>query len=153
MLSFEAQAKELIDYLRDERPAFAADIDNGETLMSAHDGHFVAWDEIISACGGGCYGESPLELIAEIINQREALRDEMKAIALVLGRSKTDGESDCDWHAMSDDVEDLVSRNENLEIEHDVMFCRLRDANGQYTPDEVSKLIDAEIKARSAESV
>lgn len=83
----------------------------------------------------------------------ESLRDEMKSIALALGRSKTDGESDCDWHAMADEVEDLVSRNENLEIEHDVMFCRIRDANGQYTPEEVSKLIDAEIKARSAESV
>ncbi|OHD24180.1 MAG: hypothetical protein A2Y38_24825 [Spirochaetes bacterium GWB1_59_5] len=83
----------------------------------------------------------------------EPLRYEMKAIALALGRSKTDGESDCDWHAMADEVEDLVSRNENLEIEHDVMFCRLRDANGQYTPEEVSGFIDAEIKAKLAESV
>jgi regulator of replication initiation timing len=55
--------------------------------------------------------------------------------------------------SLQEQVEDLQSENENLQIEHGVMFCRLRDANGQYTPDEVSKLIDAEIKAKSAESV
>ena len=51
------------------------------------------------------------------------------------------------------EVEDLKSENETLQIEHDVMFCRIRDANEQYSPEEVSRFIDAEIKAKLAELV
>lgn len=40
---------------------------------------------------------------------------------------------------------DLESQNENLQIEHDVMYARIRDANGQYTPDYVTRILDAEI--------
>lgn len=50
-------------------------------------------------------------------------------------------------------IEELESENENLQLEHDVMFCRIRDANEQYSPEEVSRIIDAEIKAKRAESV
>jgi len=45
---------------------------------------------------------------------------------------------------------DLESQNETLQIEHDVMYARIRDANGQYSPEEVSNLIDAEIAISKA---
>lgn len=45
----------------------------------------------------------------------EGLREEMKDIALALGRSKTDGESDCDWHDMPGEIEE--QRNEFLNLE------------------------------------
>jgi chromosome segregation ATPase len=50
-------------------------------------------------------------------------------------------------YRLSERVEDLESENENLHIEHDVMYARIRDRNGEYTPEEVSKLIDGEILA------
>jgi hypothetical protein len=42
-----------------------------------------------------------------MLREIETLRDEMKLIALALGRSKTDGESDCDWFDMAGDVKEL----------------------------------------------
>lgn len=64
--------KELIEYLCDENEAFAKDIEEGHDLISSHDGHYVAWDEIIEACGNGMegYSQSPLELISRIRNER-----------------------------------------------------------------------------------
>jgi hypothetical protein len=49
------------------------------------------------------------------------------------------------YDKLQESVEDLESGNENLQIEHDVMFARIRDNNSQYTPEEVSRLIDSEI--------
>jgi len=49
------------------------------------------------------------------------------------------------YDKLQESVEDLESENENLQIEHDVMFARIRDNNSQYTPEEVSRLIDSEI--------
>lgn len=50
-------------------------------------------------------------------------------------------------------AEKLESDNENLQIEHDVMFARIRNNNGRYTPEEVSRLIDAELLKRETEFV
>lgn len=47
----------------------------------------------------------------------EVLRDEMKKIALALGRSKTDGETDCDWAFLSESVAGMVARAEKAELE------------------------------------
>ena len=54
-------------------------------------------------------------------------------------------EQGAEIESMKEQVGDLESQNEDLQIEHDVMFARIRDANGHYTPQEVSKLIDSEI--------
>ena len=52
------------------------------------------------------------DLLAELErvekDERDPLREEMKSIALALGRSKTDGESDCDWHDLAGDVKQLL---------------------------------------------
>jgi chromosome segregation ATPase len=45
----------------------------------------------------------------------ELLRDEMKEIALALGRSKTDGESDCDWYDMAGEIREQKERADRLE--------------------------------------
>jgi hypothetical protein len=50
-------------------------------------------------------------------------------------------------------VEELECANEDLQIAHDVMFARIRNNNGQYTPDEVSRLIDGELLKRETEFV
>lgn len=65
--------KELIDFLCEEDKAFAKDLAAGNDLISTFDGHFVAWDEIIEACGNGMegYAQSPVELISRIINERD----------------------------------------------------------------------------------
>lgn len=62
-------------------------------------------------CWNACAG---IENPEDIKYVTEDLRTEMKDIALALGRSKTDGESDCDWHGMSDDVEDLRRQRDGL---------------------------------------
>jgi hypothetical protein len=54
------------------------------------------------------------------------------------------------YEELQEKVTDLENQNGNLHIEHDVMFMRIRDANGQYTPNEVSRLIDSEIAERAA---
>ena len=74
--------RELIGYLCEEQPAFAEDLLNGHGLLESFDGHFVAWDEIIEACGNGMegYGDSPVELINRIINERDALKEEIAVI-------------------------------------------------------------------------
>lgn len=67
------------------------------------------------------------------IESLEALREEMKAIALATGRSKTDGETDCDWHDMAGDV---VSMRRALEaVRTDSVIWHL------YLPEELKKLI------------
>lgn len=71
-------AEGLVDMLREENEAFAGDLANGHDLLSTFDGHFVAWNEIISACGGGCYSQSPLELISGLIDERDELRTLIK---------------------------------------------------------------------------
>lgn len=77
----KCECSELIDLLREERPAFAEDLDNGVDLIAAHDGHFVAWDEIIDQCKQGLedvgYSQSPAELISRIINERDELTQQV----------------------------------------------------------------------------
>lgn len=69
--------QELIEFLCEENEAFAKDLADGHDLVSTFDGHFVAWDEIIEACGNGMegYSESPIELISRIRNERDELRE------------------------------------------------------------------------------
>lgn len=45
-----------------------------------------------------------LTALAELADVADALREEMKDIALVTGRSKTDGESDTDWAFLAEEV-------------------------------------------------
>lgn len=49
-----------------------------------------------------------LTALAELADVADALREEMKDIALVTGRSKTDGESDTDWAFLAEEVADLA---------------------------------------------
>lgn len=65
---------ELVALLCEENAAFAGDLANGHDLIATHEGHYVAWDEIISACGGGSYLQSPIELITRLIDERDELR-------------------------------------------------------------------------------
>ena len=53
-------------------------------------------------------GDRDIAVIRELQAQVELLCHEMREIALALGRSSTDGESDCDWHDMAGDIAQLV---------------------------------------------
>ena len=57
------------------------------------------------------------------------------------------------FDARDEEIEELASENENLQIAHDVMFARIRNNNGPYTPDEVSQLIDGELLKRETDNI
>ena len=86
-----SKSEELLDYLCEQDERFAKDIADGNDIISAFDGYFVNWDEVISACGGGCYGNSPIELITDIINER----DDLLAGQSVSAARIAELESDC----------------------------------------------------------
>jgi hypothetical protein len=54
--------------------------------LDAFDGFFVHWDEIVDVCKAnlpeshdGCWSESPMELVLDIINDRDDLRSQFAA--------------------------------------------------------------------------
>jgi hypothetical protein len=75
---------ELLETLIEENQAFAADIAAGTDPVVCFDGHFVAWDEIVNVCGNGGYFHSPIELIAEIVNERDALKEKLRVAQILL---------------------------------------------------------------------
>lgn len=52
----------------------------------------------------------------------EALRNEMKKIALAVGRSTTDGETDCDWAFLGEQVAEVVERAEKAATENESLI-------------------------------
>lgn len=64
-----------------------------------------------------------LTAIVDQADTADALRDEMKAIALATGRSKTDGESDCDWAFLSEEVAEKIREASVVEREACMSLC------------------------------
>lgn len=81
---------ELVEHLIEENKAFAADIAAGFDPVVCFDGHYVAWDVIVDACGNGVYGNSPLELIGEIINERDGLKKSDETFRKVIKKLRDD---------------------------------------------------------------
>jgi hypothetical protein len=69
--------KEFVCHLKDGAHGFTEELAVDEDLISAHNGFYVAYDKVIKACGGGCYGSDPLELIGTIINERDELEQKV----------------------------------------------------------------------------
>ncbi|OHD28232.1 MAG: hypothetical protein A2Y38_25245 [Spirochaetes bacterium GWB1_59_5] len=106
----------------------------------------LALDGLRALAGAVC---TPVEGYAKagmnwLVNDIKALRKQWEAAESALSQARNEVER------LTEQVGDLESQNENLQIDHDVMYARIRDANGQYTPEEVSNLIDAEIALSQA---
>lgn len=82
----------------------------------------------------GAHGDYAAELLRALATDvtslsdiSEALRDEMKKIALATGRSETDGEEDCDWAFLGEEVAEIVAERDDLrqQLQSDVPRPRL----------------------------
>ena len=113
-----------------------------EALGSAYD-----CTRVWSAWGCGTMGPDDFDLVAE---DDERMSEIIEAVVCVVSPelarlTQLCEEQGAEIEHLKEQAGDLESQNETLQIEHDVMYARIRDANGQYSPEEVSNLIDAEI--------
>lgn len=68
-----ARVEDLIEYLSDAAPSFKEEYENAKDLVSAIDGFFCAYQEIIDMFPGETYSSDPLELVGRLINERDDL--------------------------------------------------------------------------------